>query len=389
MKMSANNMIRKFICFVLATSIFCCLLLPFRTPVRVECAAVKSGIIWSDSTWQNFFKLFDNSKNFTKSKNNYSWYVFMDALKKNVVSDFDKTAYAKNTLNNNYTNRFIVSKGAEPEDPSSTYTNDLRGICYLMCFDLKNSYSGINFKTSLSLKTYDGNTSKCNNASEAIKVLIKEITISCLNENIETKQGMLMTPSLLDSAAKDKSSTSSRRMGKTVYDKIRKDVNPGLVESDFYNAVNEFAKMCFFSQMFTFSSSSGGGSSGGSSGGNLFNAGGVILFDVRGDNVGPQGTAWSITRKPKTVNKTWNTDIKDAIKKFVSDANGFRNFLIAISLVISLTILTINITRLGLNSDNPFKRRQMQVNLLVSMACIALLGSIDTVSLILIDICFR
>lgn len=98
---------------------------------------------------------------------------------------------------------------------------------------------------------------------------------------------------------------------------------------------------------------------------------------------------WNISASREAGNSNnWLSPVNDAITAFGGEVNVLRNAILAFSLLIALIVLPINITRLGINSGNPFKRRQMQIKLLVSLVCIALLGSIDLIAYLLIGLCF-
>lgn len=128
-------------------------------------------------------------------------------------------------------------------------------------------------------------------------------------------------------------------------------------------------------------SDSGGESTSGSKPGPSFNIDNNT-FDIN-------STVWTI--QPPTADgindheqNNWLANVTSAINKFSGDINFYTNVVIGFAVLISMVILIINIVKLGASASNPFKRHVAQMNFLVCLVCIGLLGSIRTFAYLII-----
>ena len=102
---------------------------------------------------------------------------------------------------------------------------------------------------------------------------------------------------------------------------------------------------------------------------------------------GSWNTSWEIVDSNYGVpSGNWLSGVQSSISAFNIQVTFVRNVIIGISILVSFIILVINITKLALAGSNPFQRRRKQMDLLVSVVSISLIGSIEVVSYLLITI---
>lgn len=88
------------------------------------------------------------------------------------------------------------------------------------------------------------------------------------------------------------------------------------------------------------------------------------------------------------VDKEILKNISKPLNTFLNNYQSIITFILAFSIITTFIIMIINITKLANARDNPQLRKEAVNGILITGICIAILGSLSTIYIILISIIF-
>lgn len=88
------------------------------------------------------------------------------------------------------------------------------------------------------------------------------------------------------------------------------------------------------------------------------------------------------------IDKKILKNISKPLNTFLNNYQSIITFILAFSIITTFIIMIINITKLANARDNPQLRKEAVNGILITGICIAILGSLSTIYIILISIIF-